>query len=872
LVVSVGPYRVLERLGAGGMGEVFLAEDTRLNRKVALKSMTESWAQEPDARERLLREARVVAKLNHPNIAAIYDILEVDENAHIVMEFVEGQTLAERLRKGRLPHEQVVQIGIQLGDALANAHARGIIHRDLKPGNIHLTPEGKVKVLDFGLAKVRAARADGTTPTETPTESLTKEGHVIGTPAYMSPEQLRGQEADVRSDVYSFGVVLYELATGSRPFEGRDFVSLALAVITESAPLAHDLEVKVPKGLSAIIARAMAKDPSDRYASASDMLADLRNFAEALEQPTASTLRSFFLPLSRLALPARTTTATFSAALLVIILGLVFWRLGTFQRAVAGPRPVIVVLPFDNLSGDPGNDHLGVGIADTLITDLAAIPAVTVVSRSAAEDGPGKSADTRKVARDTGATFVVRGSVQRTLAKLLVTVNLLRPDESLAWGKVYEDELAGIFGLQRRIAEGLTETLRLNLSAAEREHITRPLTKNLDAFAEYSRGLALLELREDAGKIDGAIDSFSKAIGMDPKFALAHAALGEAYWFKFKTTKQTDWTEKATASIVEALRLEPEQAAVRISLALVYQGTGRAVEAAEELRRVLSFQPGNEEAHRLLGDLLVDEGRTAEAITEFQKAIELRPGYWRNSAKLGYAYLLLGRYPDAIAQLKRAIGLKPDSSVTLQMLGSVYQRMGDKASALENYGKAIQLRPVASAYSNIGMIHYEAGRFEEAARAFEQAITLEPKVPTYHRNVGDAYRRLGRREEATASYLQAAELTKTLLQINPKDALGLARLAVLEAKLGRRQEAAEHAASAVALVPTNGDVLYRVAVVHALAGEHSQALAILREAVKQGYSVALARTDDDLASVRDLPDFKVLLEGSPHGSNEGRVQ
>lgn len=859
-VSSIGPYRILHKLGEGGMGEVYLAEDTRLGRKVALKSLTEASLKTPDARQRLLHEARAAATLNHPNIAAIYDVLQADDHAHIVMEYVEGETLAARMRRGRVPLPQALEIAAELASALTAAHRSGVVHRDLKPANVHLTRDGTVKVLDFGLAQTRppgpATSSDERGPWRQPE---TEAGRLLGTPGYTAPEQLLGRPADARSDIYSFGVVLYELLTGRRPFEASDFVGTALAALTERLTPPVEVDPTIPRELSDLVLRAMAREPHDRFESAAEIESGLARASRALgEQPTRSTAETVAPSAGRRRAP---WVAAAAAAIAVAVgVAVAVYRLRVPPPA-PGARPIVAVLPLENLSGDASKDHIGIGIAETLTTDLARVPRITVVSRAAAVESRQRMRDPARIARDLGVTFVVDGGVQQSGDQVRVTLKLVKPDGSVAWGEVYEARFVDLFPLQRRLAETLTSALQVRPSAAELARFGRPPTQNVETLADYWRGRALLERPDVKDNVARAVDSFERAIQTDPRFALAHAGLAEAYWTQYQETKEPSWTTKAIEASHEALRLDPEQPQVRMALATVYQGTGRREAAVEELRRALALQPNNDDAHRALADVLFDQGQTDEAIAEVREAIGIRPGYWRHHLLLGFVHFQIGRYADAAAAFRRVTELQPDNARGFSNLGAVYQALGDTQNAMANYRRALELAPTANAYTNLGTIYRQERRHTEARHAFEEAIKLGP-TPLRLRYLGDALRRLGQRDEARASYLRAVELAEALVKVNPQDGPNLAMLAVCEAKLARVPDARRHATEAVALSPGDKDVLYRAAIVHSLGGRSLEALAALRDALSRGFSPNLARDDEDLEGLRNLPEFKTLVEAT----------
>ncbi|MBA2303039.1 MAG: tetratricopeptide repeat protein [Acidobacteria bacterium] len=855
---SIGPYRVIRRLGSGGMGEVYLAEDTRLKRNVALKRLTDPTIGSPEARQRLLREARAVAQMTHPNIAAVYDVTDAGGEPHIVMEFVEGTTLHTRLQNGRLSLEDVLPIIDQLASALTEAHGRGVVHLDLKPANISITPSGALKVLDFGIASIHASTAATATEQTTTAESIWDTHKVMGTPAYMAPEQLLRQPVDHRADIYSVGVILFQLLTGRLPFQSEDFLGLSLQVVSQPPPRLRDFAPEVPAAVESIVARALAKDATQRYQSIEELRAELRRAAESRDRPIEDDGSS-----SRPRSQGRWTT-TARALLVVAALVAVMFAGRALVKFMSAPKPrppggpaVVAVVPFSNISGDPAKAHLGVGFAEALSTDLSRVQALTVISRSGSAEVQARPPDLGRLARSLGATYLVDGAVQQSGDRLRVTVKLLKPDSSVAWGEVFEGTASELFELQNTIVQRVISALDVaDPSAVARAG--RTSTSNADAFAEYSRGRALLDRVDVPGNVTAAIDAFGRAVAKDREFALAHAGLGDAYWAQYQETDDNRWTEPALRSITEALRIDPGQPEVRISLALVYHGTGRSEDAIQELRRALTLAPNNDYAHRLLGTVLRDTGSAAEALAEFKKAIELRPGYWRNHNLLAGFYYRTGRHEEALEAYRKVTELQPDNARGFLNLGTVYHKMGDTQKALENYKTAIRISPMAEAYSNIGNIEYDERRYSEAATSFEQAIALSPRNPLLHGNLGDVHARVGRHHAARQAYERAVDLSRKALEVNPRDAETLMNLALYEAKLGRKA-AVGHAAEAVRRNPDDVEVLYTQAAVHALLDNQPAAIAALRKAIDRGYRRELVAKDEDFAKLRNNAAFRQLV-------------
>ena len=499
-----------------------------------------------------------------------------------------------------MPPEQVLNIGIQLTDSLVEAHRHGVVHRDLKPGNVCLTPEGRVKVLDCGLAKMRPVQH-----TEVPSDPaslyppLSQAGQIFGTPGYTAPEQLLGKTVDNRSDLYSLGMLLFELCTGRRPFEASEPLRTALASLTELTPLAAEVEPTVPADLSAIIGRAMAKEPALRYQSVESMRSDLRNVAIVHnERPTRSISsvgrhsRPPWGPgIAAKWFPHRRAFVGVAAGVLLATLAWLVSRPGPENRR-AGPGatavPVVAVLPFANLGSNPSDDPLGVGIADMLISALDGTPAVSVVSGSATLGHQVSEPDPRMVTRSLGATFVIHGSFEHVTDRLRLTAKLVGADASLAWAGNYEDRLDKVFDVQRRLVEDVYTGLGISLAPADHRRFARAPTQSVEAFSTYVQGRTLLE-RQDRPRDDitRAIGLFERAIADDTDFALAHAGLGDAYWAQFQETKEPDWAVSATDSVLQALALDPDLPQARLSLATIYQGTGRIELSEDQLRLII---------------------------------------------------------------------------------------------------------------------------------------------------------------------------------------------------------------------------------------------------------------------------------------------
>jgi serine/threonine protein kinase/tetratricopeptide (TPR) repeat protein len=847
---TVGPYQVIARLGAGGMGEVFLGHDPRLQRRVALKCLSRTDTQSAEARARILREARAAARLNHPNIAAIYDVLEEGDRTFIVMEYVEGENLALRIGRGRLPIDEVRALGRQLASALAAAHAQGVIHRDLKPANVHVTRDGSIKVLDFGVAKISPALGLSGADTGTALVEATLPGNP-GTPIYMSPEQLFNRGVDARSDVYSAGVMLFEAVTGRRPYLERGAVPLAVAMNAAPAPAASTINPDVPPDLDATIARALERDPGNRFSSASA-------FLDALTSTTAVTIsRSTVRPPRRLTWPM---AALALAVVLVVAGGEWLYRHGpiTIGPSVA-KRDVVAVLPLENLSGDPSKAYLGAGVSETLTMALSKVPSLTVLSRGDVLDVVRRERDVRSIARQLDASFIVDGSVQEASDRIRITLRVVRPDATVAWSEVYEDSTAAVFALHRTMAVAIVD--KIKGASPDQADLTIPGTSNVEALTVYWQGRSLLDRAVTRNDFDNAAAAFRHSVALDARFALGYAGLADTYWQQYQVTHDSALPTQALEAGLNALRLDPGQPATRVAVATVYQGMGQYDAAIDQLKRVFDLQPSNDDAHRIYARVLNAQGKPDEALNEFQQAAALRPHRWVNYSELAAFYYQQRRLSDAVATYERALEIVPNDARIFLSLGAMYLEMGDVPRSLQLFERANAIAPTGRALANMGTAYYRLGRFADAVDAYGAAARLDSLSPLLHGNLGDAYLRLNRTADATREFALARVLTLDALKVNDKDFRSLSRLGAFEAKLGMANDATTHAARAVAIAPRDPDVRYKQAVVYALIGQKAEALQALKQALALGYQGADAQADYDLAAIKASPEFARIIAG-----------
>ena len=844
---SVGPYEVIELLGTGGMSQVYLAQDTRLKRRVALKCLLSSKQATEERRARIMQEARAAGRIMHSNVAAIHDVIDDGDRVFIVMEYVEGESLARCIKRGALPVDRVVAIGRQLTTALGAAHDQGVVHRDLKPANVQLTRDGSAKVLDFGVAQAVSIGSTSRAFDTMTTLRTSVAGPGGGTPAYMSPEQVLGQPVDRRSDIFSLGVVLFEMATGRRPYAANNPLQLVTA-LSQRIRRADDVDRRLPRGLCDVIAKALEVNRESRFES-----------APALDAALVAVRRT----LDRRRWAARRAHLLIGVAAVVLAAVAVFTGLRTRQGAVGNAtasisRPVVAVLPLDNLSGDPAKQYVGAGVAETLAMALSKIHQLTVVSSAEVQAALRAGREPRKLARVLGASFLVDGSVQQSGDRLRLTLRLVRPDGSVEWSEAYDDSVGAVFKLQEAMAAALVRGVQRTTGIRQRQDLTIPSTTSVDALTTYWQGRSMLASAASPAQIAEAVAAFERVVAFDPGFALGYAGLAEALWTQYRESHDQLFARRALEAGLQALHLDADQPAVRVAVATIYEGMGQLDEAIESLNTTLALQPNNADAHRILGRVYASRAHWDDAIREMQASVAARPS-WENYRDLGNLYFRLQRVPDAEDMFKRALDVDPNDSRSYVNLGALYASIPDNERALEYFKRANQIQPQRRGYANIATISYRLGRFSEAVAAYKDALKLDPKSDITHGNLGDAYVRLGQRADAEREYRVARELSLDALGVNKRDAEILARVAAFEAKLGLAEAASGHIAQAQAIARDDVQIQYKRAVVEAQIGHTDRAIDELSRALDLGYSARNAAEDYDLVSLRSSQRFRSLV-------------
>lgn len=759
-------YRVVEKIGEGGMGVVYRAQDLRLERDVALKVLPEGLLADEGARRRFRKEALALSKLNHPNIATVHDFDRDTGVDFLTMELVAGESLASKIHLGSMPEREIISLGSQIASALDEAHEHHIVHRDLKPGNIMVTPKGQVKLLDFGLATLLRPVGIATTA-----QTLLQTAGVSGTVPYMAPEQLQGESPDARSDIFSFGTVLYEMATGKRPFREDTVAQLTDAILHRPVVGPRTINSRISPEIEQVILKCLEKEPEHRYQSAKEILADLRRLGSRTS--TSET------PILKHDAKRRTTVVTFATGLVVLVVAAVGLSVGSLRRrllgmASAAPIHSLAVLPLANFSHDPEQDYFADGMTEALITDLSKISALRVISRTSVMQYKGVAKKPLpQIAKELQVDAVIEGSVERVGGRVRITAQLIKAanDEHI-WAESYVRDMDDVLALEDDVAREIASQVQAKLTPQEQKQLASEGSTNSEAYQLFLQG-RYYWYKGDEPSLKKSIDYYQAALAKDSNYALAYAGLADSY------AGFSDWylpprqvMPKATAAATKALQLDESLAAAHNTLCwikIIYEWDWQGAE--RECRRAIELNPNFADAHDNYAIFLSNVGRWRAMETEIQRAEQLDPLSYHIYADASQDYWLQRRYDEAISQAKKSIELEPNAFMAHSNLAFAYAEINRFPDAVLEAQKGAELSDSPLAKGFLGYTLAAAGRKKEAREIIKQLEDDFPNRFVCPYEIGTTYLWLGEKEEAFHWFEKAYEersICMSLMKYDPR--------------------------------------------------------------------------------------------------------
>jgi len=912
---SLSKYHIVAEISSGGMGTVYLAEDTSLNRRVAIKVLTPEWSGDLERFERFQWEAQVLASLNHPNIVTIYSVEEEDGVHFLTMELVDGKTLGELIPSVGMRLDTIFDLAIPMVDALYAAHERGIIHRDLKPANIMVNKYGRVKILDFGLAKQRegfdvSASRDGLGENGPRAQQpVTQDGQMLGTVPYMSPEQIQAEPVDHRSDIFSLGIILFEMATGNRPFEGKTWGDLASAILRDQPPSVTSINVLLPRHMGRIIRHCLEKDPQRRFQTALDLRNELEELRREMQTGEISATPSDIMatplstpsgvvvpasPLWRRLLDNERLLAFLATMILIAFFAIAFMvrhdRSSTAPPlqppppAVVDAIPRIVVLPMENL-GPLEDAYFAAGIAEEITSRLAKVSALQVISRTTAQsyDRTGKTVE--DIGKDLGVNYLLEGSVRWSgstagASRVRVTPQLIRvSDDTHIWSETYDKVIDDLFAVQTEIAEAVIQQLGIALLEPEREALSSRPTQNVGAYQAYLRGLDYAGRRDPtAENWDLAVQMLERAVELDPTFADAYAELSEVHSqvYHLIIEHTPERLEKARIAVDRALELRPDLPTAHRALGYYYYWGHRDYDKALESFAMASRDlPNDSQAREGIAYIRRRQGRFDDAIVELEKVLELDPTNARVTAELAQTYTVLRRYAKADSYYARASNLAPDEPIPFQQRALNLVLWRGNLQGARQYLEAMPKQRETTSIMAWWAQDLREGNFSSALERIESLPIEIIGTPwaMYPKSLlrAQVYRMMGNETQARANYGQARFLLERIARLEPADARRRMPLAHAYAGLGMDEEAVQQARKAVELASSTKDAingpafLEQLAEVYAIVGQEDAAIDQLEHLLSAPGSLSLPmlRVDPRWAPLRNNPRFIILVNVSP---------
>ena len=841
---SVTHYKVLEQLGEGGMGVVYVAEDTRLGRRAALKFLPRDLTSDDDARKRFVHEAQAASSLDNQNICTVYEIDEADDGStFIAMAYYEGENLKKVIAGQPMTVENALDVAMQIARGLEKAHAKGIIHRDVKPANVIITEDGVVKIVDFGLAKL-AGRTQ-----------ITRTGAVLGTAAYMAPEQLRGEEVDHRVDIWGLGVVLYEMVTGRVPFYGEYEQAIYYKIVNDEPDLSE-----FPSRLAPFVEKCLQKDAANRFRSMTEVVHELTELRARSDRPSAMPA------LDPGALKRWVRPAAAFLGILVLAASLSFPANRSALIGLIGINNLpesrhLAVLPFRNVSGDASADAYCSGLMETLSSKLSqfeqfageqfwVVPASDVLSRSVRSAEEARSV--------FGANLVFDGSLNRSSDGSRLTLNLIdTATRRVLASEVLDYTFGNQIALQDAAVKLAANMLQMQVSPKADRMLTAGGTSVPGAEDFYLQGRGYLNDYQKAENIDTAIGLFERALEEDSTYGLAHAGLAEAYWRKYTGSNDAQWVDKAVYHGDRALDLDWMLAPAHVMLGTTHLEMGRYEAALDAFRQALEIDPVSVEAYRGRARAYEAQGKLEDAEETLKNAISLRPSYWAGYNSLGAFYRRQGRYHEAVEQFKIVTALTPENAWGFQNLASVYFALGREALAVEMFEQSLDIQPDYRVYSNLATYYFYIGEYATAAQMYEKALQIEELDYKVWGYLAESYYWApDMREKAARNFRRAIEMAHNLLALNPNDPDVLWRLASYYARTGERAEALSTLLHLESLQPSALEILFGMGDAYETLGEREKALHWIGEAVSKGYTLAEIERAPSLRALRSDPRYK----------------
>ncbi len=868
----VSHYRILEKLGAGGMGVVYRAEDIRLGRMVALKFLPDNAIRDPRALERFKREARAASALDHPHICTIFEIDEDQGRPFIVMQLLHGATLQVRIGNRPVPLGTLFAWALQIIDALQAAHTKGIIHRDIKPANVFITTTEQAKILDFGLAKLTGPDLSSSEePTLSVTGPLTHSGSTIGTVAYMSPEQARGESLDARTDLFSFGVLLYEMATGKQAFSGPTWAVTVHALLGQAPMSLNESAPGLPQRLQEIIDKCLVKNREMRYQTAAEIHRDLLELKKDFE--AGKTLKT----VRRAAVwsPQRKLRLALGALGVVLLVAAAVWgprilrRLATQVVTTQVPQPTapaaarnsIALLPLAAVEGDPKLTAFGKGLLEDVAAKLSQLSAshdLEVVPARTLEDK--KITTLADAAKELGANLGLAVSLEQANDLLRASYSLTdaRSGKNIA-GDSITAPVSDLFTIEDKLTSGIARALNVSLRSEERQALAAHATTVPEAYQYFLQGIGYLQSQHQRDALTSAEIMFKQGLKLDPNYGPAEAGLGETYWFFYDLTKQKSWIEQAQQACAKAIELGNAGAEGHMCLGTIENGTGQFEKAAQEFTQAVQLDPVNDQAYRRLADAYQNLNQLDKAEDTYKRAISLRPDYSRNYSALGVFYFGEAEYDKAQAMFEKAASLRPNDYGDYSNLGAVLLYEGKEEEATQALEGSIAIRPSYEAYQNLAEAYLRLRKFDLVARNIQAALKLDDSNYQTWGNLGEAYYYGGNKPAATEPYQKAISMAEQQLKVNPRDTNVLIDLATYWAMLDNRTRALDYLDKAMVGNRKDKELLFQAALVYNQLRETGAALEWLSKALTAGYSKSTVSKTPELDNLHDNPRYQALM-------------